>query len=354
MSLVGADPLIDRDRDAVLAFARTVGYPILADPASGLRTRGSCKEGLLSGYVFFLRTPRTRQALLQTRIWIQIGRLPTASEWQDFLPHASGMHVLVDPYGRWLDFLPRTHHLLWGSLPDLLTGLTEAIPPRRGAWWRRWTDAGCRFEQALQGCLAGHPHLDEVSTVYLLQRALPAYGFLYVASSLPIRELERYLLAQPIHRPVMAHRALNGIDGTLSIAAGISAHRGEPGLVFTGDLAFLHDLNGMLWGTRNGIALTVVVLNNRGGGIFHTLPVEADARLREVLATPHQADIPALARGYGADVHTATDRATLQTLLQDPPNRGIRVVVVPVARETYPERLHRWLARGRQLLEHLI
>ncbi len=352
--LVGADPLSDRDQEAVLSLARILGYPVLADPASGLRTRGSCRDGILSGYVFFLHTPRLRKALQQTRLWIQIGRFPTASEFHTFLEHAPGYHVQVDPFGRWLDFLHRSHIHLWGPLPDLLTRITEAMATRNSPWWRRWLDTGCRFEQALRGCLAGHPHLDEASVVYLLQRVLPAYGFLYVASSLPIRELERYLLAQPLDRPVMAHRALNGIDGTLSIASGIAATRGEPGLVLTGDLAFLHDLNGVLWGTRAEIALTVVVLHNGGGGIFHTLPVEAEPSLREVLATPHQADIPGLARGYGAEVYTASDRAAFQDLLQQPPERGMRVVVVPVSRETYPERLHRWLARGRQLLEHLI
>ncbi|MCF6191857.1 MAG: 2-succinyl-5-enolpyruvyl-6-hydroxy-3-cyclohexene-1-carboxylic-acid synthase [Candidatus Hydrothermae bacterium] len=353
MLLVGADPWSEEDLEAILTLARTLGYPILADPASGLRTRGTCRDGILTGYVFFLQSPRMREALRQTRIWIQIGRLPTASELHAFLHHAPGMHIHLDPHGQWRDFLHRTRHHLWGPLSDLLNALAPFRTPRTSVWWRRWVETGCRLDQALQGCLAEHHTLDEAAVVYHLQRALETYGFLYVASSLPIRELERYLPARFLGRPVMAHRALNGIDGTLSVAAGVAAARGEPGLVLVGDLALLHDINGLMWG-KDGVALTVVVLDNGGGGIFHTLPVNAHPDLRNILATPHNVDLVTLAQGYGAEVYTVDTRVELGKRLQRPPDRGIRVVVCRMDRETYPERLHRWLARGRQLLEHQI
>ncbi len=353
MLLVGADPWSEEDLKAILALARTLGYPILADPASGVRTRGTCRDGILSGYVFFLQSPRMREALRQTRLWIQIGRLPTASELHTFLHHAPGIHIQLDPHGRWRDFLHRTHAHLWGPLPELLMALCPFSSPRGSVWWRRWVETGCRLDQALQGCLAEHHSLDEASVVYHLQRALEAYGFLYVASSLSIRELERYLPARPLGRPVMAHRALNGIDGTLSVAAGVAAARGEPGLVFVGDLAYLHDINGLLWG-KEDLALTVVVLDNGGGGIFHTLPVNRFPELREHLATPHTVDLATLARGYGVEVRSVTTREELQAALTPRPERGIRVVVRTLSRATYLERLQRWLARGRQLLEHQI
>jgi 2-succinyl-5-enolpyruvyl-6-hydroxy-3-cyclohexene-1-carboxylate synthase len=127
---------------------------------------------------------------------------------------------------------------------------------------------------------------------------------------------------------VFFNRGANGIDGTLSTALGV-AHGGEPAALLTGDLAFLHDSNGLLFAPRLWGSLTVVLINNHGGGIFEHLPVAQFGQIfEEYFATPQEVDFARLCSAHAvAHVHVE-DWAHFEHLLSAPPPPGIRVLEI--------------------------
>jgi 2-succinyl-5-enolpyruvyl-6-hydroxy-3-cyclohexene-1-carboxylate synthase len=143
-----------------------------------------------------------------------------------------------------------------------------------------------------------------------LARSLPDGGALLASSSMPIRDLEWY--ASPDHElAVHANRGANGIDGVVSTAVGVAlGDYSRPTALLIGDLAFLHDSNGLLGAAQREIDLVIVVVDNDGGGIFSFLPqagsVEHD-RFEQLYGTPHGLDLVALARAYGVTAREVED-----------------------------------------------
>jgi 2-succinyl-5-enolpyruvyl-6-hydroxy-3-cyclohexene-1-carboxylate synthase len=132
---------------------------------------------------------------------------------------------------------------------------------------------------------------------------------------------------------VFFNRGANGIDGTLSTALGV-AHGNQPAVLLTGDLALLHDTNGFLLRPKLRGSLTIVLINNRGGGIFEMLPVaKFDPPFEEFFAMPQEADFGKLCSAYGADHVLVRDREHLTGLISELPEAGVRVLEVRTDRK---------------------
>jgi 2-succinyl-5-enolpyruvyl-6-hydroxy-3-cyclohexene-1-carboxylate synthase len=136
---------------------------------------------------------------------------------------------------------------------------------------------------------------------------------LFVASSMPIRDVETYLPARGDGPRVLANRGANGIDGTVSSAFGVAAQTDGRVVLLIGDVALAHDVGGLLATHRLGLGLTIVLVNNDGGGIFHFLPVaRLGAVFEEHVATPHGLDFAHAAALYGAGHERPRDLAELE------------------------------------------
>jgi 2-succinyl-5-enolpyruvyl-6-hydroxy-3-cyclohexene-1-carboxylate synthase len=165
-----------------------------------------------------------------------------------------------------------------------------------------------------------------------------------VAASMPIRDVETYLPSgHPLPR-VLANRGANGIDGTVSTALGAAAVNG-PVVALIGDVALAHDLGGLLAASRLGLSLTIVLLNNDGGGIFHFLPVaEQRDAFEEHVATPHGLDFAHAATLYGADHVCVTSEGQFrQALLAAVRGQTTTIIEIKTNREANLT-LHRRLA----------
>jgi len=164
---------------------------------------------------------------------------------------------------------------------------------------------------------------------------LPAGAALYVANSMAIRDLDAF--AGPRLEPlrVLANRGVNGIDGIVSSALGAAAALGVPTVLWSGDLALLHDVGGLLAGRMQDANLTIVVGNDDGGGIFEYLPA-AGALPRPVFermfAVPHGLDLCSLARGLGWEAARAGSAAEFATALTRSLAGGRHLIEVPLDR----------------------
>jgi len=149
-----------------------------------------------------------------------------------------------------------------------------------------------------------------------------------------VRDLEYFWAATEARLDVYSSRGANGIDGTLSTALGLAYDAGRPAVLLTGDLALLHDTNGFLLATKLRGSLTVVLVNNAGGGIFEHLPVaQFEPPFEEFFATPQAVDFGRLCTAYGVEHRRVRDAAELRAAVSTLPARGLRVLEVRTNRK---------------------
>jgi 2-succinyl-5-enolpyruvyl-6-hydroxy-3-cyclohexene-1-carboxylate synthase len=147
---------------------------------------------------------------------------------------------------------------------------------------------------------------------------------------------------------VLSNRGANGIDGTVSSAFGAAAVSPGPVVLLIGDVALAHDLGGLLAARRLDLPLTIVLLNNDGGGIFHFLPVsdEADA-FEEHVATPHGLAFSVASELYGCAYEQPASLEALRTALLASASRDRGVTIIEVQTDRLENlALHRRVAEA--------
>ncbi|NJM98647.1 MAG: hypothetical protein HC800_17160 [Phormidesmis sp. RL_2_1] len=196
------------------------------------------------------------------------------------------------------------------------------------SYHQQWTAAEKVVRRALDDQLASETFLGESKLVWLLSQHLPAQTPLFIANSMPVRDVEYFW--QPNNRQIQPvfSRGANGIDGTLSTAMGL-AHRNRPTVLLTGDLAFLHDTNGLLNAAQLAGHLTIILINNHGGGIFEMLPVaQFEPEFEKYFVTPQQVNFAGMCQSYGVDYALIQDAEDLVARVSCLPEQGMRVLEV--------------------------
>jgi len=300
----GCDPL----RAAVGAAGP---WPILADPLSGWRVPGAATVAAFDAIV--RHAPADGD--LAPDLVIHLGRPPASRALGEWFDRGDALHVLADPAGRWLDPARRADAHLSAAPHHALQALQAQLAPPVGGWLDRWQRAEAAAQAAITTALAAHPEVTEPGLARDLAAHLPAGAALVVSSSMPIRDVEWFI--RPRHDlEVHANRGANGIDGVTSTALGVALARGgRPTACLLGDLALLHDSSGLNGLATRPCSLTLVVIDNHGGGIFSFLPQAAQLppdRFEQLFGTPQPVDLPALAAAHGIpcrSVATAHDLA---------------------------------------------
>lgn len=299
------------------AAVREWGLPVVAEPASGV-----WDAGLRAG-------PWLLGALPDDLVPAQVvvtGRPTLHRPVQRLLADPRvAVYALADEGGRsWTD-VPGTVRAVgsapaWTPLPD---------------WTARWLDADAAAAKALDDALDDPGALVGLRLARALVDRLPADALLVVGSSNPIRDVS--LAAVPRDDvTVLANRGVAGIDGTVSTAVGAALAHGSPTYALLGDLTLLHDTTGLVIGPDEPRPdLTIVVLNDGGGGIFGLLEQGGPEHARSferIFGTPHTVDLAALAAATGAAHVRVDDPAALAAALAPAP--GIRLVEAPADRTT--------------------
>jgi 2-succinyl-5-enolpyruvyl-6-hydroxy-3-cyclohexene-1-carboxylate synthase len=293
--VAGGDP---RGSGAVAAaWAERAGWPLLADPLSGAR-RG---DAAIAHYDQLLRSDPWSAAHAPECV-VRIGDLPTSKPLRRWLAGLGCSQIALDPEASWQDPDAVVAAVHPGPLEALRPSATEAD------WLADWRDADARAAAAIAETLGDE--LSEPNVARALTKTLPAGEILWVASSMPIRDVESFTPVRADGPRILSNRGANGIDGTVSSAFGAAVH--APTTLLTGDLALLHDAGGLLARSRLGLALRIVVIDNDGGGIFSFLPVAGEKDVfTEHVATPHGLDLERLAAAYGLPYTRATTLAQL-------------------------------------------
>lgn len=314
---------------SVLRFAEMLGWPVLADALSPVRHHAPPSSPVISAYDVILRNPALARDLVPRTV-ICLEGWPTSKILREWLERAQAETLLVSPHAGSRDALHcRTREVT--APVEALTAATGGAADR--AYRDAWQEAEARARGALGKALEAEEELFEGKAAWQLSRHLPAGTTLCVASSMPVRDMEYFCPANERGLRVSFSRGANGIDGTLSTALGV-AHGGPPAVLLTGDLALLHDTNGFLSAHRLRGGLTIVVINNRGGGIFEHLPVARfDPPFEEFFATPQSVDFGRLAAAYGLEHHLVGDWNRFIELVRTLPPQGVRLLELPTDRK---------------------
>jgi 2-succinyl-5-enolpyruvyl-6-hydroxy-3-cyclohexene-1-carboxylate synthase len=319
----------DYDAGPLLRLAGEAGWPVLAEPSSGAR-RG---PNALRAYSYLLASPEFTAAH-RPEIIVSAGRPGLSRGQLAFLRGAGGpprRHVVIaQGPGRWAD-PSRTASDVAGSVR--LSGGHRA----EYKWLEAWRHADAVAATATDEILDKLEEPSEPGVARDLAAALPAGALLWAASSQPIRDLDQHMAPRDGLR-VLASRGASGIDGLVSTATGAAlAHAdagGGPAFALLGDLAFLHDLPGLVLGpAERRPDLCLVVINNDGGGIFSDLePAAFGGPFERVFGTPHGARIEPLAHAVGVPYTLVERPASLAGAAHQAGRAGLRIVEVRTGR----------------------
>ena len=292
-------------------------WPVLADPLSGWRVPGPATVAAFDA----ITRHATGDDRLAPDLVLHLGRPPASKALSQWLDTLDAVHVLADPHGRWLDPARRADAVVVAQPAALLAAVDAALPAAEEGWLDRWQGAEAAAQAAVTKVLSDHPEVTEPGLARDLARHLPAGAALVTSSSMPVREVEWF--AEPrVGLDVHSNRGANGIDGVTSTALGVALARGgRPTALHIGDLALLHDGSGLTGIAARRCSLTIVVVDNQGGGIFSFLPqasrLPAD-RFELLFGTPQDVDLHALAAAHripstevvhAADLSPALDHA---------------------------------------------
>jgi 2-succinyl-5-enolpyruvyl-6-hydroxy-3-cyclohexene-1-carboxylate synthase len=312
--------------EAVTAVAGVCGYPILAEPTSQLRAGEHELDNVIAHYDPIFRALPAR---LEPELVIRVGDMVTSKAVRTWLTQQRACRqVLIDPDGAWNEPTASADVIARADPKLLFESFAQELEWRRDrSWLEEWRQADAAASRAIDEFLRGLGDEPFEPRVHRrLGTLLPALSTVFVASSMPVRELESFL--PTIDRPVrfLSNRGANGIDGLVS--SGLGAAAVAPGRTFLllGDLALYHDMNGLLAYGRAGMEATIVVLNNGGGGIFDFLPI---ARHREgyedLFGTPTGLDLAKVAALYGIPHRLVTSQGALDAALEGPGMAEIRL-----------------------------
>ena len=293
---------IDQPR-FILELAAKLKWPVVADPRSNCRVAPESSHGAMvsSCADVVLRHQPSAESLKPTVV-LRIGDPPVSKVVNQWLAQCGAEHIavtqqpsLVDP-----DKVVTTH--IVGSFNELFMEMSRGADSRSETEWiGAWKRCEKNARTALDEELSKQTQLTEPLCAVTVSEAIAAGTNLVVSSSMPVRDLEWFAPPRDGVR-VFSNRGVNGIDGVVSTAVGVALSSKSPTALLIGDIAMLHDSNGLLNLIRRDAQLKIIVIDNEGGGIFSFLPqaqaMEGD-QFEQLFGTPHSVDFAALAKTHG-------------------------------------------------------
>ena len=314
-----ADAVSNADRGLIVAgptdgplapiatLARQAGFPVLADPLSGLRFGPHLADvPVIGGYDSFLDETVTAD-WPDPDLVIRVGASPTSKALRTYLARADCRQLQVDPAGGWREATFTATDLVTADPVRFAEGVRPFVDDSADeAWAARWRDAEATCWETVEG----ESTFFEGAVLGDVAALAPDPSTIFVSNSMPVRDLDRFGRPREADLTALGNRGASGIDGITSAALGAGSATDDPLILVTGDLAYYHDMNGLLALSRcgvpesagdsgvsrnpsgsDGMDATIVLLNNDGGGIFHMLPIEGfDPPFTGQFKTPHGLD----------------------------------------------------------------
>ena len=304
--------------ESILRLAENLGWPIVADPRSGTRVPNKL---VVAGADAILRDEDFSKRL-RPDVVLRFGTLPASKVVNSWLSGSGANQVVITTTPSLTDPDRQCSLHIVSDIDELCAGLVsvhskESVRKRSLSWLDKWVAAEDSAQKAINAALADEPGLTEPGVARAIYALVPEASHLVVSSSMPIRDVEWFGAPRNGLR-VHANRGANGIDGVVSTAVGVALATRQPTTLLIGDIALLHDVNGLINLASRKIDLRIVVIDNNGGGIFSFLPQAQaldEAKFEKIFGTPHDANIKMLAQAHQINTHELTNISDLAEVL---------------------------------------
>jgi 2-succinyl-5-enolpyruvyl-6-hydroxy-3-cyclohexene-1-carboxylate synthase len=283
--VAGPEDQFGLDAETAADLANATGFPILADPLSGLRFGSHVADApVIGGFDGFLPAD-----LPEPDFVLRFGASPTSKPLRHYLRDADARQVLVDPAGGWREAEFTASDLVVVDPTETARELAARVDSGRSGWTDQLIEQESRYWSLVDDF--SPDTLMEGDVVATAAREAPDPATLFVSNSMPVRDLDRFARPREADVTALGNRGASGVDGITSTALGAGSATNDPLVLVTGDVAYYHDSNGLLALERCDVDATIVLINNDGGGIFHMLPIEEfDPPFTGQFKTPHGLD----------------------------------------------------------------
>ncbi|MEX2396866.1 MAG: 2-succinyl-5-enolpyruvyl-6-hydroxy-3-cyclohexene-1-carboxylic-acid synthase, partial [Balneolales bacterium] len=310
--IAGPRQVYDEGAEAVLNIARQINAPVLSESSSQIN--GS-PPFLIEGYDAFLRVEETRLNLKPDLI-IRFGNEPVGKGLELLLNECSDLQHIHLYENRQPQNASLTTNLR--SRINFSSLVIPNLPARDDNYLKKWQHRSKSYSERLVKLLDQHSALTDPHVYFDLVSLIPDDLNITVSNSFPVRDFEAFGMFENSGQPVFANRGAAGIDGVTSTAMGCGIGNKRGGVLFTGDLAFLHDSNALLQAPGNEQPLVIVVVNNSGGAIFKMLPFETqDERFVRLFETPQQVHMASLAKAHNIEFRSVQNRTELKPAFKE-------------------------------------
>ena len=268
--------------------------------------------------------------------------MPTAKPLLTYLKrYADCPHIVVDAQGGWDEPTQLASGMIHADPMALCKDLLAALPTldlQHETWFSSWQRSDDVTRQALYAAIQDFPQFFEGRAFTELTALLPPGSTLFAGNSMPVRDMDTFFWGNERPIRMLGNRGANGIDGVVSSALGVSAAstQDEHTVLVIGDLSFFHDLNGLLAARLHALNITIVLVNNDGGGIFSFLPQSAyPQHFEQLFGTPTGLDFQPVVQMYGGHFQRVRDWSAFRNAIkQSFQMRGLHVVEVTTERQS--------------------
>jgi 2-succinyl-5-enolpyruvyl-6-hydroxy-3-cyclohexene-1-carboxylate synthase len=313
-------------------------FPILADPLSQLRSGDHNKDMIIDTYDSFLRFDEIKK-ILKPEFIIRFGSMPVSKALTNFLKeNHTAQQWIIDGGLGWRDPYMLSTEMVYCHETIFCREIEKRTSPRSiSRYQRQWLELNKQTKKVLAQ-INEVEELSEGKLFYQLSELLPEGATLFVGNSMPVRDLDSFFHNNRKRIKVMANRGANGIDGTISTALG-AATISQPLYLIVGDLTFFHDLNGLIAAKMEQLNITILLINNNGGGIFSFLAQASQPKHFELLfGTPLDLDFSQAVQMYGGQFISISDWDQFSSeLMHARQNVGLKVMEIVTNRDNNVE-----------------
>ena len=305
----------------LLSLAAKLHWPIVGDPLTNLATN-QCEESTYLHQADLL----FQGSVPAPRVILRFGRLPVTKPVTQWLGSQHVLTILVEEGHQFKDQLHRSSYLLDMTVSEFKHCFDKvSFTPVSSGWLAKWQKRQWLAEDILQA----NEDLQQFNHSGVVKQLLSQLHDqeLFVANSNAIRLVDRLSLPAAHNLRIYGNRGVNGIDGLNSNMAGIVAASKHPLTLLIGDLAYFHDLTGLEMIRRYKLPVTIILLNNNGGGIFSFLPQHdlPTADFTTIFKTPQDLDYQSVAKLFGFNYHRPTSYSEFIPLLNQPGQHMIEI-----------------------------
>lgn len=334
MIIIGELPL-GTDTNHLWNFIREVKWPVMIESLSNLRTEvpEDCQVYAISTYDALMKNERFKQNVRPQTV-IRFGAQPVSKFLMQFIVQANPQsYIIIDEDPMYRDSTHMSTHFIHALPGEWLSEIELQHSVAEIEYVQFWKMADLLASDVIEK-YSDYAD-DEGAMVQSLLANFEEEADIFVSSSMPIRDIDTFLLSTNRSVQIFANRGANGIDGVTSTALGFSNGRKmRKTYLLIGDLAFLHDTNAFIASRYQNCDLTVIVMNNDGGGIFSYLPQsKVEAHYEDLFGTPTELTFEQVASMYNMEYEKANTKAELINTLATNKQASLKLIEVFTDRE---------------------